>query len=284
MTSCHSVAMHFSLVVTWCVVAMASESLEDIFTRCGVDSTLCNNLMMEGWNANSFRMAAVDLQGFEDVLTEWHSNHGLTTFQKACLRAAFESLRPPPTSSSNLDTAPSTGLSNASGSWTETFPPKLERSVLLSMKQKFMVNYPSELGHADLFPSTRLVSLIHDQITKKAWKWVPWKFRLSQTKSEEITGGRAQKMPKIDNMSLHNLLLDDPPSLEVNNNSMGVNSIRNMLEVHDRAIALCQGAHLANLKAYTKIHLYTDSSGARGILQRKGVGRLRHLSCRILFL
>ena len=100
MTSCHSVAMHFSLVVTWCVVAMASESLEDIFTRCGVDSSLCNNLMMEGWSANSFRMAAVDLQGFEDVLTEWH-----------CLRAAFESLRPPPTSSSNLDTTPSTGLS-----------------------------------------------------------------------------------------------------------------------------------------------------------------------------
>ena len=34
----------------------------------------------------------------------------------------------------------------------------------------------------------------------------------------------------------------------------------------------------------TKIHLYTDSTGARGILQRKGVGRLRHLSCRILWL
>ena len=34
----------------------------------------------------------------------------------------------------------------------------------------------------------------------------------------------------------------------------------------------------------TKIYLYTDSSGARGILQRKGVGRLRHLSCRILWL
>ena len=30
------------------------------------------------------------------------------------------------------------------------------------------------------------------------------------------------------------------------------------------------------------VHLYTDSSGATGILQRMGVGRLRHLSCRIL--
>ena len=32
------------------------------------------------------------------------------------------------------------------------------------------------------------------------------------------------------------------------------------------------------------IHLHTDSSGARGILQRHGVGRVRHLSCRILWL
>ena len=105
--------------------------------------------------------------------------------------------------------------------------------------------------HADLFPSSRLISLIHDQLNKKAWKWIPWKFRISVTKAEEITGGRAQKMPKLDQMGLHALLLDDPPSLEVSNTSMGVNSIRNMLEVHDRAIALCQGARLANLKPYT---------------------------------
>ena len=33
-----------------------------------------------------------------------------------------------------------------------------------------------------------------------------------------------------------------------------------------------------------KIYLLTDSSGARGILQRQEVGRVRHLSCRILWL
>eukprot|EP00435_Cladocopium_sp_Y103_P022434 s2582_g5.t1 len=32
------------------------------------------------------------------------------------------------------------------------------------------------------------------------------------------------------------------------------------------------------------IQLHTDSSDARGILQRQGVGRVRHLSCRILWL
>ena len=34
----------------------------------------------------------------------------------------------------------------------------------------------------------------------------------------------------------------------------------------------------------TTVLLFTDSSGARGIIQRQGVGRLRHLSCRILWL
>ncbi|CAL1165786.1 unnamed protein product [Cladocopium goreaui] len=51
-----------------------------------------------------------------------------------------------------------------------------------AMKQKFMANYPSELIHADLFPSTRLVSLVHDQLSKKVWKWVPWKYRISLTR------------------------------------------------------------------------------------------------------
>ena len=35
---------------------------------------------------------------------------------------------------------------------------------------------------------------------------------------------------------------------------------------------------------FSQIWLYIDSSGARGILQRRGVGRLRHLSCRIIWL
>ena len=33
----------------------------------------------------------------------------------------------------------------------------------------------------------------------------------------------------------------------------------------------------------TIAYAYTDSSGAKGILQRSGVGRLKHLSCRILW-
>ena len=39
-----------------------------------------------------------------------------------------------------------------------------------------------------------------------------------------------------------------------------------------------------NFELAESIYAYTDSSGAKGILQRSGVGRLRHLSCRILWL
>ena len=197
------------------------------------------------------------------------SSHTLSTFQKARLRTAFQSLQPIQGPTSSTPT-PALNSTPTSGSWVEAFPPKLENAVLLAMKQKFISNYPSELLHADVFPSTRLVSLVHDQLTKKSWKWIPWKYRISLAKSEEISGNRAQKMPKLENLGLHALLFDDPPSLDVSNNSMGVNSIRNMLEVHDRAIALCQGAHLANLKAYTHKFL--------GFLTAKYDGDLRNPS------
>ena len=106
--------------------------------------------------------------------------------------------------SSSASPTPAVSANTTAGSWAEAFPPKLENAILQAMKQKFISNYPSELIHADLFPSTRLVSLVHDQLTKKTWKWAPWKFRISLTKSEEISGNRAQKMPKIDQEPVEN--------------------------------------------------------------------------------
>ena len=40
--------------------------------------------------------------------------------------------------------------------------------------------------------------------------------------------------------------------IKINNGNMGINSVvRNLLAVHDVAVAMCGGAHLANLKAYS---------------------------------
>ncbi|CAL1161087.1 unnamed protein product [Cladocopium goreaui] len=260
---------------------MASDNLEDVLIQSGVDSALTSSLMMEGWSCQSFRMAAADIQGFEDVLQERSSSTPLSVFQKACLRTAFQSLQPQHGPSASALSTPTLSTTTPAGSWAEAFPPKLENAVLQAMKQKFMANYPSELIHADLFPSTRLVSLVHDQLSKKVWKWVPWKYRISLTRSEEISSNRAQKMPKIDHLGLHSLLFDDPPSIDVSNNAMGVNSIRNMLEVHDRAIALCQGAHLANLKAYTHKFIGFLTAKYDGDLRNPSVLEAQHADQKI---
>ena len=58
---------------------------------------------------------------------------------------------------------------------------------------------------------------------------------------------------------------------------------RKQRSMHAQAILLSRLVSWMTGKR-TVIWLYTDSSGARGILQRRGVGHPRHLSCRILWL
>ena len=119
------------------------------------------------------------------------------------------------------------------------------------MKEKFISCYPGEIVNHDTMPSTRLLSLVYHQSQRKQWHWVPWKFRLTVAKADELSHQRQAKMPKLELASLHTLLVDDPPSLDISNGSMGINSVRNLLAVHDVAVAMCGGAHLANLKAYS---------------------------------
>ena len=58
--------------------------------------------------------------------------------------------------------------------------------------------------------------------------WVPWKYRLSQAKNEEIKSQRVSKLPKIEGSALHELRIDEPPSVEVTNSGMGINGIRSI--------------------------------------------------------
>ena len=119
--------------------------------------------------------------------------------------------------------APSSEVS----SWTEAFAPKMEHAMVQKLKDAFLANYPSELLTPDLMPSLRLLSLVYSQIQKKQWRWIPWKYRMSMARSDEVQGQRLPKMPKLEGMQLHSLLMDEPPCLEINNNTMGVNATRN---------------------------------------------------------
>eukprot|EP00435_Cladocopium_sp_Y103_P051618 s1168_g16.t1 len=75
-------------------------------------------------------------------------------------------------------------------------------------------------------------------------------FTLEKFKKDDLQAQRSSKQPKLEGLALHSLLLDEPPALEVSNSGMGLNAIRTLI-----AVAMCRGAHLANLKQYS--HKFT---------------------------
>ena len=234
---------------------MTSKSLEDAMSACCVEPAIASNLVQMGWTVQTFACAAVNLEAFDRLWSDFFPDEEPSLLQKASLRAAFkmcQELMQPASPSPSVPTASASSdpLAN-SGTWAESFPPKLDATVIDQMKTKFLASYPSELVNHDTMPSTRLLSLVHHQLGKKQWAWIPWKYRLTMAKSEEVTSQRQTKMPKLEVASLHHLLVDEPPAIDISNTGFGVNAVRNLLAVHDMAVAMCGGAHLANLKAYS---------------------------------
>ena len=135
------------------------------------------------------------------------------------------------------------------GSWAESFAPKIQPSTVAKLKKQFLIDYPSEV--LTPMPSTRLLSLAHHQHGKQDYRWIPWKFRMTQARLEDMVIYQRPKVPKIEGLQLHQLIWDEPPSLDINNQGMGVNAIRNMLDVHNIALALVGSCHLQRLRAYS---------------------------------
>ena len=230
---------------------MSGSQLDDVLAATGVDPQLSNRIVSDGWTIETFACAGTDLHDFETHLTEICGGNDPSVFQKAALRAAFkrcqlaDSASPPASAPADPEeVAPA-------GSWTEAFAPKLDSQRILELKAKFLKDYPSELLNSDCMPSTRLLSLVHHQLQKQHWSWVPWKYRMSLSRSEELQTTRAAKQPRLEGIALSQLLLDEVPSIEISNQGMGLNAIRVMMDVHNIAIAMCGGAHLANLREYT---------------------------------
>ena len=128
--------------------------------------------------------------------------------------------------------------------------PKLSAQTLAELKRAFFRDYPSEVLSPDTCPSGRLIAMVHAQVQKKDIAWITWKYRLSQQRLEEFQMARPSKVAKTEPTSLHQLLWDDPPGIEVSNANMGFNGIRTMLELVATAYALVQGCHLGRVKAY----------------------------------
>ena len=79
----------------------------------------------------------------------------------------------------------------------------------------------------------------------------PLESRMSQQMYEDSQINKPAKRARIETLQLSDLLLDEPPQIEINDTTMGISMVRRLLEVHDNALALAGTAHLARLKAYS---------------------------------
>ena len=229
--------------------------LYDILLTAGVQETFADKLRDDGWTTELYAMCATNQDNFKDELAEMLGTfHAVTTpIQRSALTLAWHRCRQSVdqnTQASSSQPAAPVEATTPAASWSETFPPKLTGEVVTALKQKFKQNYPAEILLPETMPSLRLLSLMHHQKTKNEFRWVPWKFRLSQAKSEEITAGKTTRLAKAEGLHLHSLLLDSPPELQVENGSMGMHALRQTFETFSYAMAMLELAHLATMKQY----------------------------------
>eukprot|EP00435_Cladocopium_sp_Y103_P018778 s4100_g4.t1 len=244
-------------------LAAMDSKLEDILQESGVDPARANQIVADGWTVSTFACCALDLQDFEKAMDEMlpglaryqsHGGHTMSLLEKSQLRAAFRACSnqaSPDTKATVGEPTPGAAPAASTTSWSESFAPKLDHQVIQQLKQQFLKNYPSEILDSASMPSTRLLSLVYHQVQKGHWAWMGTFKAYSQQKSEDLQSQRSSKQPKLEGLSLHSLLLDEPPALEVSNSGMGLNAIRTLMDLHNVAVAMCRGAHLANLKQYS---------------------------------
>ncbi|CAE7771724.1 unnamed protein product [Symbiodinium sp. CCMP2592] len=132
-------------------------------------------------------------------------------------------------------------------------------------------------------PSLRLVSLAAHQESKKDYKWIPWKHRMSEEKAAELQLSRPAKQPRLEALGISSLLLDEPPTLEVGDSFMGVSAVQRILAIHDVALAMVGSCHLARLKAYSSkfMHLLSQRHEASSGLRAPTMLEAQQADCKL---
>ena len=129
------------------------------------------------------------------------------------------------------------------------------------MQKDFLKSYTSEILDQDTLPSPRLLALVKANVdnleSKVGWRWVPWKFRLSQKAHDDKDSIALSPRPrKIAKLDLSDLLLDDIPLREIpSSGQLGNYQLSQILSLHSVAVALCKGCHLSTLRAYDRAFL-----------------------------
>ncbi|CAE7493807.1 unnamed protein product [Symbiodinium sp. CCMP2592] len=136
-----------------------------------------------------------------------------------------------------------TGAIAEQASWSEAFPRRLSGDTVRQMVKSFSEKYPSEPLSPDIMPSPRLLSLVHQQLQDKRWRWIPWKLRLSEEQYDSKSLKRSLKAPRLEN-----LLWEEIPSRELPTQGMAKSVMAELVHLQAVAIALADGAHLYTLR------------------------------------
>ena len=235
------------------VVGSPAMSLSDIMVAAQVPPQHVDQLLNDGWTTDHFALCATSLEDFDAVMTEIFDT-GLSPLHKASLRLAWKKCQ----SSSNQGTvAPAPAMASPegapqpiAGSWSETFAPKLTSANVSQIKAAFKRHYPAEVLLPENVPSLRLLSMVAHQKNKQDFKWIPWKYRLTAAKCDELTASKSSKMARVEGIQLHSILMDDPPAMEISNGGLGLHALRQMFETFAFAMAMAEVCHLSSLKSY----------------------------------
>ena len=137
--------------------------------------------------------------------------------------------------------------------WAEHAPPRLDASTVTQLQASFRSNYPGEHLDADCMASIRLLSLVHMWFKPGGTiKWVPWQMRLSSKQYQDIIEARTSRTLRTEAQLISAALFDETPELPVEHVRLNASWLAGKQTVFRNAIALCNGAHLAVLKALDK--------------------------------
>ncbi|CAJ1356964.1 unnamed protein product [Effrenium voratum] len=234
--------------------------------ECQIADVFQDDLLQAGWTRETFQFCVTRLEDLDDFLTETFAEP-IAGLPLARFRLLWNKCQQVPTAPAPSEEQDTPVAAEGSQGWSETFAPRMATSKIRELKQAFEKAYPSELLTADNCPSTRLLSLVFKQVSAKEWRWIPWKWRLSITKHDEVVHSRTPKLAKVEHLQLHDLMCDEPPALDIAN--MGMHAVNTSMHVHNLAIAICRGAHLATLNTYKNRFMqllsarFEQSSGLR---------------------
>ena len=149
--------------------------------------------------------------------------------------------------------APPASTAPASNVWAEHAPPRLDSEAVQRMQATFRANYPGEHLDSDSMPSIRLLSLVHLWFAPKGTiKWIPWQLRMSQKQYQDIIEARTSRTLRTEAQLVSAALFDETPELRIERAHLSPAWLSRTQQIFRNAIALCNGARLATLKAFDK--------------------------------